>query len=62
MRQCGHNEIMSDLNELGSSPAEIKIAENFYLDLYENLKFLCNQEKDSNIKIDVIYKFSNNKK
>ena len=54
MRQSGHNKTMSsDSNELGSSPAELKIVENFYLDLHENLKFLCNQEKDSNIKIDV---------
>jgi hypothetical protein len=48
------------LNELEINSSELKIMEMFYLKLYENLKVLCIQQKDSNIKINVnklIYQF-----
>lgn len=46
----------SENHSLDESTAEMKIIENFYLNLFEKLKMLCKEDKDTPIKFIVIYK------
>ncbi len=46
-------------NELPEGPAELKLIESFYFNLYEKLKFFCKQEKDANFKFNVWFKLYN---
>lgn len=47
---------MTDNHLLNENTAEMKIIENFYLNLYEKLKILCKEDKDTPVKFNVIIK------
>ncbi len=45
----------SEQTELRENTAELKVSENFYLGLFDKIKILCVQEKESNPNLHVSY-------